>query len=159
MCARDKEKELSQLSSTQPSAPLISSVNAVEITAGEVKHVSQWGIKRVNGQSRKERERGKKIWGHIHVHNSNNLLIRGFVPERVVSGRNWWEGRRRRKIVVQFDDKHKHCFFSSFYSCLCIFPHTSSVSSYFSLFCLQLCHLLIRDRKKKREREADTKIT
>ena len=34
MCAKDKEKELSQLSSTQPSAPLINSVNAVEITSG-----------------------------------------------------------------------------------------------------------------------------
>ena len=41
MCATDKEEALSQSSGTRPSAPLISSVNAVEITAVEVKHVSQ----------------------------------------------------------------------------------------------------------------------
>ena len=122
MCARDKEKELSQLSGTQPSAPLISSVNAVEITAVEVKHVSHWGIKRERERER-ERERmdRKQIWGQIHVHSivckhlthsfffffnvsrtssSRYLLIRGLALERAVGGRNWWEGRVGRKTGV-----------------------------------------------------------
>lgn len=81
MCARDKGKELSQLSSTQPSAPLISSVNAVEITAGEVKHVSQQGITGEVGRKRAT-EREKQIMGRVCVHSSTNLLMRGFVPWR-----------------------------------------------------------------------------
>lgn len=57
MCTRDKDKKLSQLSSTQPSALLISSVNAVEITAVEVKHASQQGMKSEREKQEREGER------------------------------------------------------------------------------------------------------
>lgn len=74
-----------QLKSTQPPAPLISSVNAVEITSREVKHVSQWGIKRFNGRRRDGREKNLKTYpkyqlasANINSLNVNMILIINF---------------------------------------------------------------------------------